>query len=218
MEYINTLRNVEKVNPSLYPEAIQREDNVTVYSNTNNDIYNRCENRFQNNERNNNIDPVAREMSNQITMNFNARIQKAGQLNQALEIIKNSVFGEINDENLYSLMINQAIQDEDKEIISSIANDERKHNNMLRQIYFSLTGVNLPNSKEAMVPQENTYINNLKNSLFGELEAARRYRGLLANMVDKENYNKIMEIMIDELTHANKYNYLIAKYLSNQTK
>ena len=157
-------------------------------------------------------------MSNQITMNFNARIQKAGQLNQALEIIKNSVLGEINDENLYSLMINQAIQDEDKEIISSIANDERKHNNMLRQIYFSLTGVNLPNSKEAMVPQENTYINNLKNSLFGELEAAKRYRGLLANMVDKENYNKIMEIMIDELTHANKYNYLITKYLSNQNK
>ena len=71
-------------------------------------------------------------------------------------------------------------------------------------------------SKETMTNNKNTYIANLRNSLFGELEAAKKYRKVLSAMTDKENYNKLMEIMVDELTHAHKYNYLITKYMVNR--
>ena len=44
-----------------------------------------------------------------------------------------------------------------------------------------------------------------------ELKAFEKYRKVLANMTDKDNYNKMFEIMSDEMKHAIKYNYLITK-------
>lgn len=216
MEYIQNINNISQSNNTLYPQARYPEARVANYSNTNgsnysNNVYNRS---ILNN--NYTLDPIAKEISNNITRNYNNRIDNANKLNEALEIIRNSVMDEAEDEALYNMMVNQAMQDEDKEIIMDIANDEKKHNMMLRQIYFSLTGNNIPSQKSNMNMQNNTYYNNLRNSLFGELNAIKKYRKVLASMNDKENYNKIMEIMTDEITHANKYNYLISKYLINK--
>ena len=61
-----------------------------------------------------------------------------------------------------------------------------------------------------------SYKEGLKKAFFGELDAVKKYRKVLAAMTDKENYNMIMEIMTDEIIHANKYNYLITKYMVNQ--
>jgi rubrerythrin len=147
---------------------------------------------------------------------FNSKIESNYDYNEILEIIKDSINDESKDTALYLRMINQAIQNEDKDILESIANDEKKHNLMLKQIYLSLTGQNVNTTKTNTDIAANTYITNLKNSLFDELKAAKKYRKVLSHMSDKENYNKLMEIMIDELTHANKFNYLITKYLINQ--
>lgn len=215
MEYIKN-SNGNDINYILYPQARYKDNVTTNYSNTNNVNYSKISltSRSIENE-NNTFDPIAKEMSNNITLEFNSRVENANKLNEALEIIRKSVADEAEDVALYNMMINQAMQDEDKEILTSIVNDEQKHNMMLRQIYFSLTGINLPSSKENTMNNENTYINNLRKSLFGELEAAKKYRKVLSSMSDKENYNKLMEIMIDELTHANKFNYLITKYMIN---
>ena len=216
MEYIQNNIN-EDMGYTLYPQARYKETVATNYSNTNNSNYSKLSiaSRSMQSE-NDSFDPIAKKVANNINLEFNSRIESANKLNEALEIIKASVDSEAEDASFYSLMINQAMQDEDKEIITSIVNDEKKHNMILRQIYFSLTGTNLPMSKETMTNNQNTYIANLRKSLFGELEAAKKYRKVLSAMTDKENYNKLMEIMIDELTHAHKYNYLITKYMVNR--
>lgn len=216
MEYIQNNIN-EDMGYTLYPQARYKETVATNYSNTNNSNYSKLSiaSRSMQSE-NDSFDPIAKKVANNINLEFNSRIESANKLNEALEIIKDSVDSEAEDASFYSLMINQAMQDEDKEIITSIVNDEKKHNMILRQIYFSLTGTNLPMSKETMTNNQNTYIANLRKSLFGELEAAKKYRKVLSAMTDKENYNKLMEIMIDELTHAHKYNYLITKYMVNR--
>lgn len=217
MEYISEVKNINVEGLTLYPQARYPEARVSTYSNTNdcnfdkNNIYNRSilNKSYE-------IDPITRQISNNITNNYNQRIEKSNKLNESLEIIKDSINDELMDENLYNLMASQAIQDEDKKILQDIASDEKKHNLMLKQIYYSLTGSNINHTKSMEDIKNNTYFKNLKNSLFGEINAAKKYRKVLSTMPDKENYNKLMEIMTDELTHADKFNYLISKYLVNK--
>lgn len=134
-------------------------------------------------------------------------------LDELLKILQDAIIDEESDEAFYLRMKNQTIQDEDQEILDQIANDEKKHRLLLKQIYFSLTGKNFDESKSKTEIEENTYLTNLKKSLFGELDAIKKYQKLLSKMTDTNNYNKVMEILMDEITHANKLNYLITKYL-----
>lgn len=218
MEYIQNIKKINEMNYTLYPQAKFPEARIVTYSNTNNNTYSNdiLSNKYLKIDNNYTLDPIAKEISNNINRNYNNRIENANKLNEALEIIKNSIMDEAEDEAFYNMMINQAMQDEDKEIIKNIANDEKKHNMMLKQIYFSLTGNNVPTQNASMNIATNTYFNNLRKSLFGELSAIKKYRKVLAAMTDKDNYNKIMEIMTDEITHSNKFNYLISKYLINK--
>ena len=55
------------------------------------------------------------------------------------------------------------------------------------------------------------YRRNLKKALMGELDAVKRYRKIMAAMPDENKYAVVMEILTDEIRHANLYNYLIAK-------
>lgn len=216
MEYIQNTVN-EDMSYTLYPQARYKEAVVTNYSNTNNSNFSKNQISFRNFQNpNDSFDPIAKEMANNITMEFNSRIENANKLNEALNIIRESIMDEAEDAAFYTMMMNQTMQDEDREIIQSIIDDEKKHNMMLRQIYFALTGSNVPTQQANVAMKENTYLNNLRKALFGELDAIKKYRKVLAAMSDKENYNKMMEIMTDEITHANKYNYLITKYMVNQ--
>jgi len=64
-----------------------------------------------------------------------------GQLDRALDFIKNSVAEEREDEMFYTILISIAPSQKDKMIIISIRDDERKHNQMFRQLYCEITGV-----------------------------------------------------------------------------
>lgn len=156
-------------------------------------VYNITENLYQ-----------ARTSENISKMNQNT-------LNEALEMIRKSVINELDDELFYSALINQAIEQEDKEIIMSIRDDEIKHNKILRDVYYSLTGSTLPQIRQTNEMEANTYISNLKKAFMGETEAANKYRKILTAMPDKQNIFHILEILIDELRHADKYNYLLTK-------
>lgn len=220
MNYIQNTNTENDMSYALYPQArYNKIQNNNNYSITNNSNYSKIPLNSRNLLKNDNsIDPITKEISNNINLEFNTRVEDANKLNEAIEMIKNSIMDETEDQALYNMMINQATDEEDKKIISSIASDEKKHNMLLRQIYFQLTRSNIPMSKEVINNNNNTYIENLKNSLFGELEAVKKYRKILSAMTDKENYNKLMEIMTDEITHANKYNYLITKYMTSNKR
>ena len=131
-------------------------------------------------------------------------------LNQAIELIKESVGDEREDELFYTNLINQALTEKEKDIINSIIDDERKHNKILRQLYYEFTGQELEEDKSIKQLNSNlTYKENLEKALFGELDAATKYRKILGTMPNGNSYTLLMSIMTDELKHAIKYNFLI---------
>ena len=131
-------------------------------------------------------------------------------LNQAIEQIRQSVSDEREDELFYDKLLEQAPTQKEKKIIISIRDDERKHNKILRDLYFSFTGQMIP--VDMSTPSINTtasYKENLEKALFGELDAVVRYRRILGTMPSGNSYTLLMSIMTDELRHASKYNFLI---------
>ena len=131
-------------------------------------------------------------------------------LNQAIELIRQSVRNEREDELFYDRLLEQAPTDKEKEIIISIRNDERKHNKILRDLYYNFTGqviqadMSMPN-----INNTSTYKENLEKALFGELDAVVKYRKILGTMPSGNSYTLLMSIMTDELRHASKYKFLI---------
>ena len=131
---------------------------------------------------------------------------------QAIELIRKSIGDERNDELFYDRLIEQAPTEKEKSIIQDIRDNEKKHNMILREVYYDFTGQMLQNNMNMM--QDNmqnnlSYTENLEKALFGELEAVNKYRKILSVMPQGKWYTLIMSIMTDELRHSAKYNYLI---------
>ncbi len=61
-------------------------------------------------------------------------------ISQAVELIRKSVGDERADELFYEQLIKQAPSEKEKNIICSIRDDEKKHNSILRELYFNITG------------------------------------------------------------------------------
>lgn len=131
-------------------------------------------------------------------------------LSQAIELIRQSVRNEREDELFYNRLLEQAPTEKYKEIITSIRNDERKHNKILRDLYYNFTGqVIQPDMSIPNINNTSTYQENLEKALFGELDAVVKYRRILGTMPSGNSYTLLMSIMTDELRHASKYNFLI---------
>jgi rubrerythrin len=126
---------------------------------------------------------------------------------EALRLIVESVQSEREDELFYDYMLSLAPSAEQKEIIASIRDDERKHNLMFREIYFQLTGKDIPPVNVEFQRPE-SYLAGIKRALFGELRAVEKYRKILFGMAYLPFRNMLTEIYTDELKHASKWNYL----------
>ncbi|MCY6356244.1 ferritin-like domain-containing protein [Clostridium sp. ZS2-4] len=135
-------------------------------------------------------------------------------LEEALILVKNAVKGEKEDELFYDYLISVAPTQEEKEIIASIRDDERKHNKMFREIYKAFTGQEITAPKDIEFKKPKTYIEGIKKALFGELAAVERYRDIRAGLPNRYYGDMVFEILTDELKHASKYNYILS---TNQT-
>lgn len=134
-------------------------------------------------------------------------------LNQAIELIKKSVESEKEDEQFYNLLLQQTSSLEAKEIIKSIRDDEKKHNQILRKLYYDFTGQVVPtNTFLNKTENYSTFNKNLKTAMFGELDAVKKYRKILSTMPSGDSYTLLMAIILDELRHANLYNFLIHEH------
>lgn len=130
-------------------------------------------------------------------------------LQEALALIKQSVGNEREDELFYDYLISVAPSREEKEIIQSIRDDERKHNQMFRSMYQSLTGQPVMVKADVDFEKPKLYIDGIKRALFGELAAVERYRDIRAGLPDRYYRDMVFEILTDELKHASKYNYIL---------
>ncbi len=136
-------------------------------------------------------------------------------LDEALELITQAVRGEREDELFYEYLISVAPTQEEKEIIADIRDDEMKHNRMFREIYEYYTGFELARADRQEFTEPASYLEGIKRALFGELAAMERYRIIYAGLPSRYYRDMVLEIMTDELKHADKYNYILNLNLEN---
>ena len=131
------------------------------------------------------------------------------QLQEALNDIRKAVQGEREDELFYDYLISVAPTKEEKEIIASIRDDERRHNQIFRRIYKDFTGMDIVSmDEEKTFEKPESYLEGIKKALFGELAAVERYRNIRRALPIGPYRDMLFDIITDELRHASKYNYL----------
>lgn len=130
------------------------------------------------------------------------------QLQEALVGVKEAVQGEREDELYYNYLISVAPTREEKDIIVSIRDDERKHNRLFRKIYKDFTGMEVPPGGEETFEKPKSYLEGIKKALFGELRAVEKYRAIRKALPMGPYRDVLFEIITDEIKHSSKYNYL----------
>ncbi|MBU3227351.1 ferritin-like domain-containing protein [Clostridium algidicarnis] len=130
------------------------------------------------------------------------------QLQVALEGVKKAVQGEREDELFYDYLISVAPTTEQKDILISIRDDERRHNALFRKIYKDFTGVEVPPGGEETFEKPTSYIEGIKKALFGELRAVEKYRDIRSALPIGPYRDVLFDIITDEIKHSSKYNYL----------
>lgn len=130
-------------------------------------------------------------------------------LKEALGGIRQAVQGEREDEMFYDYLISKAPNRDEKEIITSIRDDERRHNKIFRMIYEEFTGEKVPAGEDENLEVPESYLEGIKKALFGELRAVEKYRAIRKRLPMNGPYRDVLfDIITDELKHASKYNYL----------
>ncbi len=136
-------------------------------------------------------------------------------LQRSLELIKEAVSGEREDELFYDYLISVAPNQEEKNIIASIRDDEKKHNMMFRRIYKDITGTEVEITEEEVFEKPSSYLDGIKRALFGELKAVEKYRVIRQGLPNRYYRDMLFEIITDEIKHSSLYNYL---YTENHMK
>jgi rubrerythrin len=88
--------------------------------------------------------------------------------------------------------------------------DELKHYEMFRQMYYQMTGRAVDIPLPANVERYNTLIEAVQSSIEGENEAVDLYREISALMTNKQMRDTIYEIITDEQEHFGRFIYLYA--------
>ena len=132
-------------------------------------------------------------------------------ISNAMELMKQALNGEVEDQMFYMWLINNAPTEEERQIIGSIRDDEVGHFELFRQIYYDLTGMDLrQESEETFIPPEN-YCDGIARALLGEQNAVRNYRKILYAMQSRIHINMLIDIITDEIRHGILYNYLFSR-------
>ncbi|MGG1554420.1 ferritin-like domain-containing protein [Paenibacillus ferrarius] len=127
---------------------------------------------------------------------------------KSLQLIASAVQDERNDELFYEELIKLAPTAEQKAMITSIRDDERSHNAMYRSMYRDLTGHEVQGISDEKYQHIRTYKEGLQRALQGELGAVEKYRNIQFGLPYGIYKDTVGGIILDELKHASKYNYL----------
>lgn len=142
------------------------------------------------------------ELNNNDNDNGNERLQ------EAIEGVRQAVQGEREDELFYDYLIEEAPSMEEREIIGSIRDDERRHNSIFRRIYGDFTSTEIPEGEDETFETPDSYLEGIKRALFGELRSVEKYRAIMKRLPYGAYRDVLFDIITDELNHASKYNYL----------
>ncbi|MCL6477296.1 MAG: ferritin-like domain-containing protein [Peptococcaceae bacterium] len=126
----------------------------------------------------------------------------------ALRLMVEAVQGEREDELFYDYLLRMSPTEDQRQIITSIRDDERKHNRMFREIYYQLTGQDISTAPGGAFQVPGSYLEGIQRALIGELNAVVKYRQILFGLSFQPFRNMLVEIITDELRHANLWNFL----------
>ncbi len=133
---------------------------------------------------------------------------------KSLALMYEAVQGEKEDRLFYEYLLSIAPTQADKDIITSIRDDEIRHNSMFKNMYKYYTGQDVMDVSEEEFTKPASYEDGIQQALFGELRAVEKYRDIRKGLPDRHHRDVVFEILTDELKHASKYNFL---YTENRT-
>lgn len=131
-------------------------------------------------------------------------------LRNSLKLIEKIVDSKKEDEMLYDYLLSKAPTKEEKEIIESIKDDEKKHNIMFRRIYKDFTGRDVRSECKEDSHKSKSYIEGVKGAVFRKLKAIEACRKIRQGLPYTLYRDMLLEIMTDEIQHAVKCNYILS--------
>lgn len=137
--------------------------------------------------------------------------QRDERMHTVIRLIQEAIAGEREDELFYDYLLSIAPTEQEKQVITSIRDDERKHRSLFRRLYTDLTGQRPGVTGEGETFQRPaSYLEGIEKALMGELKAFEKYR-VIYKYIPAQYRDIIFEIMTDELKHASYYNWMYAK-------
>lgn len=139
-------------------------------------------------------------------------------LSQAVQMIRKTLGESREDEMFLDKLMKLTPSDRDKEIIGEIKTDKNKHDKILRDVHYSLTGQmaggdyqmeRRPEKPDKPDNNDKKYLDMLEDLLFDKFECIVKFRKILSVMPSGENYTLIMAILTDDIKNAGKINFLI---------
>lgn len=130
---------------------------------------------------------------------------------KALNLMREAVQDERNDELLYDYLIGVAPTGEEKSVITSIRDDERSHRQRFREIYRAYTGEELMSGEDTEFVKPASYLEAVRKAVFGELGAMEKYRFIREGLPSRHYRDVVFRILTDEMKHATKYNYILTQ-------
>ncbi|RAP75679.1 hypothetical protein DL346_09480 [Paenibacillus montanisoli] len=135
-------------------------------------------------------------------------------LQESMRIIHDTAAGESNAEAFYRRLLELAPSEEERTIISSIRDDERRHLQILREIYLAFTGKEVQVSVPISVYNEATsYEGALKQALYTKWRMIEQAGSILAAMPTGYYQNLLAKIAVDNVAIVSKWNYLLISLL-----
>lgn len=128
---------------------------------------------------------------------------------EALKVIKEAIYDEMYDVAFYEYLLKSAETEEEKCILKSIIEDEKKHHNLLKKVYCDITGKEVKIDEIIVVDKPKTYIGGVKKAHHGEIKAGEKYRKVREDLKEECHRDILLEIMTDEFKHANWFNYIL---------
>lgn len=130
--------------------------------------------------------------------------------NRFVQMLEEALKGEATAIKLYTRMAERAPGPLDREFLSHIRDDEKKHFRLFSQVYLRLTGKHYEVG-EIELPKACGYPEELTKALIDELEAAEMYREMMLATCDMCIREIMFIAMTDEMEHATRLTYLFAK-------
>lgn len=146
------------------------------------------------------------------------------QMQEALELIAESVEDEREEIMFYNWLINNIpktinyeVQQSIAEILQEIKEDEMEHNRLLRAMYRQLKGRDIPQENDENDSDDMSYprsfIDGIEEAIKNEGEAMEDYRKIMAGMPNNSYRDQMFNMVTDELQHGILYNYIYTSIL-----